>query len=345
MTFKNLYNKLFEHYSNYTTSHIRFKDIIYTSKINRETIIPLSTKHIHNELPIRLAHRINELNLLPYGLSHNSNINLIRNWYLSSFEELINLPKNYKDVEPFKYTIRNIYERHSPTLTTLAKAIYEIKESGKPINLNILQDFLDKFHTNRTEIRILIQQYLKLFENDQPNHFGIINKYSSVENTIDNAKNAINYICRKSDYEIDISKIIEIKGSGTLAFIDNYLYYILFEILKNSVQAVIDSGKKHPKIKITIQDISSYIYVTINDNGIGILDKNLDKIWLYSFSTNPIPSKNILLTEDFSNHNPLSGFGYGLPISKIYLNFFDSFIKIESQYKIGTTTHLFLKKY
>ena len=115
------------------------------------------------------------------------------------------------------------------------------------------------------------------------------------------------------------------------------------------MQAIIDKktegyNQNDLKIKVKIEDIGEFIYIHIEDNGIGINSNNLAKIWLYSFSSNPIPAKNIIEDIDFSNNTPLSGFGYGLPISKIYLGFFDGHIFIESFYKKGTNVYLFLRK-
>ena len=47
-------------------------------------------------------------------------------------------------------------------------------------------------------------------------------------------------------------------------------------------------------------------------------------ILLVIYMSHPINTTNIVEQRDFSNQSPLSGFGYGLPISEIYVNFFNS---------------------
>lgn len=44
-----------------------------------------------HELPIRLSHRVRELEHLPLGLSEDSSIKLVRDWYAQSFEELMDV--------------------------------------------------------------------------------------------------------------------------------------------------------------------------------------------------------------------------------------------------------------
>ena len=51
----------------------------------------------------------------------------------------------------------------------------------------MIQTFLDRFYKNRTEIRILLEQYLSLFENNNDeNYFGIINLKSEPIKIINN---------------------------------------------------------------------------------------------------------------------------------------------------------------
>ncbi|GMM48008.1 hypothetical protein DAPK24_046060 [Pichia kluyveri] len=50
-----------------------------------------------HELPIRLSHRVRELENLPMGLSDETSIKLVRDWYAQSFEELMNLEEPVLD--------------------------------------------------------------------------------------------------------------------------------------------------------------------------------------------------------------------------------------------------------
>jgi pyruvate dehydrogenase kinase 2/3/4 len=113
------------------------------------------------------------------------------------------------------------------------------------------------------------------------------------------------------------------------------------------VQAVLT--RNNPRIEITTQDIDDdWMVLKIHDNGVGIPDKHLQDIWLYSYSTTAIKSSEIVEKDDFSTFSPLSGMGYGLPISEIYINFLNSStnnIKIFSKQNVGTTVYLYLRKY
>ena len=161
------YNKIFD-YSLKRGTHIKFVDMIKYRGVNSNNIIPIMTKHIYNEIPIRLAKRVTDLNSLPFGLSKNHSINRIREWYLLSFEELTQIkePRSNSDIIDFKNKISTIYDRHSTTLSTISKGLYELQIENKinDIEAPVIQLFLNKFHKNRTEIRILLEQYLSFFE-------------------------------------------------------------------------------------------------------------------------------------------------------------------------------------
>lgn len=358
--FPKFYNKIFDS-SLKKGTHFKFKDILKTYPIKNYDRIKISTNHIYNELPIRLANRVTDLNNLPFGLSHNHSINNVREWYITSCLELFELkePKTDSEINDYKNSIKKIYERHSNTLITISKGLHELKNEKKISNIEepTMQKFLNRFYTNRTEIRIILEQYMSLFnENDNKNIFGIINLKTSPLEIINNVIYSIQYICDKNNMDIILDDIIKVNVDKNLVFpsMENYLHHILFELIKNSVKAVLEKKEKYnhfyqPNIEITIYDVDkNCLFLKIEDNGIGIKENNMEKIWYYSFSTSKIDSDKLLEDIDFSVSTPLSGFGYGLPITDIYLNFFNSSnhnIKIESQYKEGTSVYIFLRKY
>ncbi|TCD61727.1 hypothetical protein EIP91_008013 [Steccherinum ochraceum] len=51
-----------------------------------------SASSVSEELPIRLAHMVKELDELPHNLSDMPSINKVKNWYAQSFDELVSFP-------------------------------------------------------------------------------------------------------------------------------------------------------------------------------------------------------------------------------------------------------------
>ncbi|KIZ05852.1 pyruvate dehydrogenase kinase [Monoraphidium neglectum] len=83
-----------------------------SSPIDRQLV--LSAQFLLKELPVRLAHRVAELENLPYGLSSKAQVLKVRDWYVESFRELRAFPgiKNGAEEAAFSDLLRNIYRRH-----------------------------------------------------------------------------------------------------------------------------------------------------------------------------------------------------------------------------------------
>ena len=132
---------------------------------------------LRRELPIRFAHRINDLDRTPY-MSQMESVKQVQNLYLKSFHNLISTKSKIKtaqDEENFAWLIEDIYERHSKVLVTMARGAFELRKairegqfqsSDEPAidydTMEDLHEFLDKFYVSRIGIRVLIGQYLAL---------------------------------------------------------------------------------------------------------------------------------------------------------------------------------------
>ncbi|CAI5536850.1 unnamed protein product [Closterium sp. Naga37s-1] len=106
-----------------------------------------SARFLHNELPIRFAHRIAELDHLPHGLSHMPHVLKVlewyvqsfmdprsfpevREWYVQSFMDLRNFPEVQGAEEEVAFTrlIERIKTRHNHTVPCMALGIAELKK-------------------------------------------------------------------------------------------------------------------------------------------------------------------------------------------------------------------------
>ena len=91
--------------------------------IERQLI--LSAQFLHNELPVRLAHRVAELENLPYGLSAKPHVLKVRDWYVESFKELRGFPKvkDASDEVELTKVLNHIYTRHRNVVPVMAMGV------------------------------------------------------------------------------------------------------------------------------------------------------------------------------------------------------------------------------
>ena len=106
--------------------------------------------------------------------------------------------------------------------------------------------------------------------------------------------------------------------SMTFPYFPSVLYYIIFELLKNSMRAIVEfhEGKSSlPDVKIIVRTSGGDLYVKICDHGGGIKRDDLSRVWTYMFTT--ATPKQVGLEYSSSKKAPMAGFGYGLPLSRL----------------------------
>eukprot|EP00271_Cylindrocystis_brebissonii_P012068 TRINITY_DN3013_c0_g1_i2.p1 TRINITY_DN3013_c0_g1~~TRINITY_DN3013_c0_g1_i2.p1 ORF type:complete len:240 (+),score=42.30 TRINITY_DN3013_c0_g1_i2:565-1284(+) len=161
----------------------------------------LSAQFLQQELPVRLAHRVTELENLPYGLSTKAPVLKVRDWYVDSFKDLRSFPeiKDAQDELRFTELIHQIKMRHNNVMPTMALGISELKRDlGQKVGLDNLPEihqFLDRFYMSRIGIRMLIGQHVALHQPDSlPGYIGLICTRVSpgevARNAIDDARSA-----------------------------------------------------------------------------------------------------------------------------------------------------------
>lgn len=312
------------------------KFLLNMNNLKYEDRILNSSIFLHNELPIRLSRRIKELEELPIDLNSKHQIFKIRDWYVKSIDDLTNFkkPNTFEDCFEYKKIVSEIYKRHSSTLITMANGIDSLKKDNL-LNENI-DNFLYNFYSNRTRTRFLISNYLNYF-NERVDYIGIINKKCNINTLVNDAVQDISYMADM--HKINLPDININIGDSNIIYPSEYLYYCVIEIMKNSLVAT--KKKKMSKIDINCINDDNLSILKIKDNGTGISNEDKEKIWNFSYTTTKINYDN-KYQNDFEKTNPLSGFGYGLPISRILLNTFNGDIKIYSKQGKGTETYILI---
>lgn len=126
-----------------------------------------------------------------------------------------------------------------------------------------------------------------------------------------------------------------------IVYVPSHLYHMLFELFKNSMRAVMeyhgDECLNIPPIEVTIVNGREDITVKLSDRGGGIARSQVDQLFKYMYSTAPKPSPSHLHTV------PLAGYGYGLPISRLYARYFQGDLVLYSCEGYGTDALIYMK--
>lgn len=331
-------------------SVVKKSELIGLGRLNKQDRLKTGAIFLKKEMPIRLARRVKELEKIPFNFNTNQHceINQIRDWYVTSMEDIINAPNpnTYENCKKFSNIINKIVDRHSNTLTVMAKGIKKLRNEIIDKNDNDINDeiqinrFLTNFYKNRTKTRLLLQNFLQLsninydYSNNNSEIIGIINQNCILTNVLRNAIDEVECITLHNhlelpEFNINIDDL-------NFTYVEFYLKFVLVEILKNSVKAVNDINNENKIIDISsFKDNNMYI-LKIKDNGIGIKESDLGKIYNFSYTTSDFDF------DEGNENSPISGFGYGLSLSKVILKTFGDHIEVFSEYGKGSEAYITL---
>lgn len=359
-------------------------------------------------------------------------IQKLRKWYCDSLEEVISesIPDGEKKEEEFKRKMKKIYARHADTLITIAKGLYEFKNSdemhvaleaikrqrqqqmhaggrykektgfgadtasvmkrAKSGIGDTLGDFtdmhkgIDEFLMHRIGIRVIIGQYLAIdpgptsrlmqfrhllgsdkrrtkhsmketdVEGHEISNVGLISTRTMPADIARAAAEDATDIFERQITDFDAPEVDIIGNTScSMAYIPSHLYYILFELLKNSMRATAEHHRDSdpedlPPIKIVIGNSGDLddVVIKISDLGGGIPQSHSKRIFNYLFTTAAPAFQSQLLEEmeSFGKSSPLAGLGYGLPIARLYARYFGGDLRIMSVEGYGTDAYLTINR-
>jgi pyruvate dehydrogenase kinase 2/3/4 len=332
-------------------------------QVATERILMQVASFVRRDMPIRLAHRIHDLDRIPM-MRDMPSVQTVKGVYINSFLELIDQPKitSPEDEDDFARTLENLYKNHSNVLIQMARGAYELREAVRKgeipgkltgdidfARMDACHAFLDRFYMSRIGIRVLAGQYLALREGPMKNYVGMICSQTSPFEIVRHAANDATMMCaRKYGDAPDV--IINGRLDLTFPYIPTHLHYILLELLKNAMRATVEKHGVYahlPPITVIIADApeNEDIVIKVSDEGGGIPRSQIDKIWSYLFTTaDPQIQECFIGEQDHSSDSPLAGLGYGLPISRSYARYFGGDLDILSLEGFGTDAFVYLAR-
>ncbi|KAJ4989293.1 hypothetical protein SVAN01_05198 [Stagonosporopsis vannaccii] len=239
----------------------------------------------------------------------------------------------------FADTLEKIKRRHDSVVTTVAQGILEWKRKRQRMQIDHnIQAFLDRFYMSRIGIRMLIGQHIALTDQrsrSDPNYVGIICTKTNVRELAQEAIENARFVCEDHYGLFDAPKVqLVCNNDISFMYVPGHLSHMLFETLKNSLRAVVErhgqDKEDFPVTKVIVAEGKEDITIKISDEGGGIPRSAIPLVWTYMYTTvDQTPS----LDPDFNKSDfkaPMAGFGYGLPISRLYARYFGGDLKLIS---------------
>lgn len=263
------------------------------NKVKNDERLKQAALFSKKELPIRLAKMIKELESLPYGLSETNTMLKLRQLYVSSFNEIVLYPSTEieQDYILFIKLLQRILKNHRYVLPMTAMGLLEMKRANPSLSdlsasCPFLGQFLNKFFQSRITIRLLMTHLVCCLTNKK-GYTGQIQHNCDFDMIFKATAADVTKLCI---HNYGRAPAIEVRNKlfKQFTYIPGHIHVILFELLKNSCRAVCEfhkDSKSLPPIQVIIVGGERDVAIKIQDEGGGIKLDEINKIWLYTYSS------------------------------------------------------------
>ncbi|KAB8258717.1 branched-chain alpha-ketoacid dehydrogenase [Aspergillus pseudonomiae] len=283
---------------------ISLRQLTFFGRTLTESRLISSANYVRTELPTRLAHRLRDIQRLPYVVVANPHLSLVYELYYKAFERFRTIPeiKTLEDNDKFCDVLRKTLKEHLVVIPRLAMGVLECRAL---LPADVLDQFMNTLLRARISRRVIAEQHLALTETfNSPWHFpGSQDRTDANADYVGevflkcNAKEVIER-CGKLAQDMmrqasGTEKIPEISVQGhldaTFPYMLSHLEYIIGELLRNSIQAVSEKynglPEKPPPIEVLVCEAPQHVIMRISDQGGGIPREVLPYLW--SFNKGP----------------------------------------------------------
>ncbi|KAI2793933.1 hypothetical protein POX_a00521 [Penicillium oxalicum] len=366
---------------------ISLRQLTFFGRTLTEPRLISSANYVRTELPTRLAHRLRDIQQLPYVVVANPHLSLVYELYYKAFERFRVIPEiqSLDDNDRFCDILRDMLREHLVVIPNLAMGVLECRNLVPP---NEMDKFMNTLLRARISRRVIAEQHLALTETfNSPWHFqdshdrtdlnadfvGEVFLKCRAKEVVERCGRVAQDLMRQTS---STAQLPEIKVQGhldaTFPYILSHLEYIVGELLRNSVQAVVeryhDLGHPPPPIEVLICETPQHVIMRISDQGGGIPREILPYLW--SFSKGPrtqtrlenlgrVPAmaatmQELKVTErkpereswhegsldSLTSRPPNLRLGMGLPMSRVYAEYWAGSLELHSLEGYGVDAFL-----
>ncbi|KAF2467923.1 alpha-ketoacid dehydrogenase kinase [Lindgomyces ingoldianus] len=264
-----------------------------------------SANYCRLELPTRIAHRLRDIQTLPYVVVANPHLAHVYELYLRAFERFRRIPeiRSLEDNDKYCKVLEETLKEHATVIPRLAIGVLEVRGLMKPEETD---KFMNTMLRSRISRRVIAEQHLALTETfNSPWHFphaqpvhdpnaeavGEIFLRCNAKEIVERCGKTTQELVKRAYGSHLAIPEIQVRGhlDATFPYILSHLEYIVGELLRNSIQAVIEQRKFKdavpPPIEVLICETAQHVIIRISDQGGGIPTEVLPHLW--SFSKGP----------------------------------------------------------
>eukprot|EP00658_Telonema_sp_P-2_P023388 TRINITY_DN19368_c0_g1_i3.p1 TRINITY_DN19368_c0_g1~~TRINITY_DN19368_c0_g1_i3.p1 ORF type:complete len:306 (+),score=74.64 TRINITY_DN19368_c0_g1_i3:45-962(+) len=167
-------------------------------------------------------------------------------------------------------------------------------------------------------------------QSQEPGRQGLVHTPLNVRRVLEVAVQDASHLCDRVYGE---APQVQLLGADKTKFeyFQEHVYFVVFELLKNAMRGTAEAHKATMspiEIRVVQQDDWSIAF-SISDTGVGMDLETLRNAQAFGFTTAAEISAR--------DRSPMAGFGYGIPLSRIYCEYMGGGLEMVSQGSVGTT--------
>ncbi|KAI9342852.1 branched-chain alpha-ketoacid dehydrogenase, partial [Obelidium mucronatum] len=339
-----------------------------------------SANYVREELPVRLAHRIIDIQHLPFIVGTNPHIQLIYSLYWQAFEAFRTFPeiKTLEQNRQFCDLIESQLQTHLVIIPQLAMGMAEAS-TPEHMTSEMADRFLNEMLRSRIGRRVLAEQHIALSDTYEQSlatkdgWIGIVNTRCKAAEVVERVSVLAKRWFRDTYSNRGVEPpevIIDGHAHAVFTYIPDHIEYILFELFKNSMRFTLEThgpeidesaaktATSHlPAILVTVGSSRNDITFRISDQGGGFAHSQMQNLWSYTHAsqirhTNESTSDAVAGTavgtaaisrasgRPFELEENSLHLGLGLPMSRVYANYWGGTIGVHSMHGYGTDAYV-----
>jgi len=299
---------------------------------------------LHEEMPIRFAERIRWIEQVPEWQEVPELVDAHLK-HMASFSYM----RKADPLERVKFqsVLQKIIKRQDNMVELMTHAMQKLRKiRGEKDFDSFSNKFLDDFLLNRLGCNLLMTHYLACSHPGR-HTVGIIDPQCDAVKVCEEAGQELQQACQDflgRSPAVQVQGYHQSLGSGSpttglvprFAYIPGILSFIVRELLKNSFRATLDLAQtddelaQRPVVIIVCAD-EDHVMIRISDRAQGIPIDVGTRVWSYMYTTSKKPS-------------PLSGYGVGLPLSRLHARYLGGSLELVSLPGFGTDAYLSLPR-
>ena len=273
-----------------------------------------SARHLHRELPVRLAQRIVDFQSQPYAVISNPYFKQVFRMYHDAFDRFRSFPNitNMEEERRFTKLVETMVAEHISVIPILGKGLAEVRGYS-----SVESDFMDRLLMTRISRRVLAEQHIalhkalhkaKLRRNSTMTKatrdtIGVIRLECRLEKTLRRCFDKAATICERT-YGYHPRLEIEGQADAALSYIPVHLEYMILELMKNAMRGTVEFAERQSAgagagagaefytelmasrpIVATLAQADGYASLRLSDRGGGIPPAIEDEVWNYGYSS------------------------------------------------------------